>query len=199
MLRNQLRGWEKNHQGPAPRRHQPGMNCSILILSAAQRLPSITQPGGGRWHQPQQSAASPVPCPVTEELFCPPALPHSGTEGLMLAGCQGRGCDAGTDCGGTTAKQGIPSPKSVSGAAHHRTLVSLSQDQVDMLCPSHRGNEPTVMPAPAHHGQSGARARQRQQEGVGGRGGNPRQLWLMEVPWGHHSTAQPRISSEKQK
>lgn len=57
------------------------------------------------------------------------------------------------------------------------------------------------MPAPARHGQSGVRARQMQQEAVGGKGGNDgcRQPWPMGVPWGHHSTAQPRISSEKQK
>lgn len=55
------------------------------------------------------------------------------------------------------------------------------------------------MPAPAYHGQNGARARQTQQEAAGGKGGKCRQPWLMGVPWGHHSTAQPRISSEKQK
>lgn len=57
------------------------------------------------------------------------------------------------------------------------------------------------MPAPARHGQSGVRVMQMQQEAVGGRGGNDgcRQPWPMGVPWGHHSTAQPRISSEKQK
>lgn len=84
----------------------------------------------------------------------------------------------------------VPSAGALQHTARIRWMCS---------APSHKRKEPRLMPAPAHHGQSGARARQKQQEAAGGKGGNHRQPWLMEVPWGHHSTAQPGISSEKQK
>lgn len=150
MLGHQLRGWEKSHeptgsQGPVPSCHEPEMNYSILGLSATQSLPSVTQP----WQQemaPATVKSSQAPCPAQSQNSCsapqPPAVDpapqHQWDRWTHVAGCQGSGCAAGMDCGGTQCghMRVFPAPKwSLVVGAQPRTLAPHSQDQADVLCP----------------------------------------------------------------
>lgn len=120
----------------------------------------------------------------------------------MLAGCQGSRCAAGMDCGGTQRGQTrvFPAPKwSPVVGAQHRTLAPHSQDQADVLCPLSQKKGAHSDASTCTPWAEWCQGKETQQEAVGGKGGKCRQPWLMGVPWGHHSTAQPRISSEKQK
>lgn len=81
--------------------------------------------------------------------------------------------------------------------AQHRTLAAHSQHQGDVLRPlsQKKGahSDASIHTPWAERCQGKANAARE------AAGGNHRQPWLVGVSWGQHSTAQPRISSEKQK